>query len=511
MLPCIHGHSARDKIETLQQLARGDVPAIWSSRLLRICEECIADGFHLRVHQHLAVGSCPLHGLPMRSKCNACGVSLSYSSVDHGAFCCQTCGCCLLKHGEIRFGIQGDFRSQFARINEEVRQWLRLLSAGTRQDCLRHYPGGELDGELAQVDARSFLLTAVHHSSARSPSWLSPPYPMHSDISIATVCPEETSLMKSFRRAKQVEHWSLEQGGRRAEPGAAHPSNDGEVRDRTLTAHYRQAFIRITANFIRSVRAAHPQCLDTPYRVLGDQWDQEFMFKHELLGCCPVALGFWLWRERCAKHFTKMAYMRPDRYFHDAGITQVSGSLDLLFYALGRSDLHSCILVANKCAERWAETGDEISSMCMFELWRLGEAQMDPGKSTWLDFDPPQSGVTFVRVDATNAIKRIACLGAEPYYRSLRRRLNRRLPYLNTETKKIDYLNLEPNWKEYVNEQVDPFCPVGDDWVFLTDKQFPIRRGGGRYANFARMELTYAIDPFACVNSAINLRTSAPG
>lgn len=507
MLPRIHGRNARDAIDALHELARKEVPGTWASDRLRICEECITEGVHLRIHQHLAVGSCPLHGHLLRSTCKACGAFLPYASVDQKAFCCQVCGSCLLNGGDIRFDIPDEYRSKLARLDREVHQWLRPLSAGTRQEHLRGSAGGELDHPLANADERSFLLTALRSSSAQTPPWLTVPASLDGDFSIAAIRPEETSLIKSFRRAERMEQWSLREDAQCEEHRQARHNGQEKIKGRVITARYRQAFIRVTSNFLNHIRTDHSQCLDTPYLIAGE-WDDDYLFNYEILDCCPIALGFWLWRKRVGMHFTNMAYMRPDQYFHNAGITSVGGCLDLLLYALGRSDLHACVLVAHQCSEHWKTTRDEAPSLRMLNQWRRGKTQLETRKSEWLDFGPYQSGVTFVRTDATRLIKRTVCSGREPYYKSLRRKL-RSVPYVNRRKMKVEYLNMEHTWEEQAYAQVDPFEPMNNDWVFLKDKQCPPRRGGGWLSNFARFELTYgAEDHFACVNSAINLRTS---
>lgn len=507
MLPRIRGRNARDAIDALYELARKEVPSIWASDRLRICEECISEGVHLRIHQHLAVGRCPLHGHLLRSTCKTCGASLPYASTDQKAFCCQACGSCLLNGGDIRFDISHKYRLGLARLDSEARQWLRPLSAGMNREHLVGIAGGGLDHPLSNVDVRSLLLTALRSSSAQTPPWLTAPTSLDGDFSIAAMRPEETSLIKSFQRAKCIGEWNLREGSQHREHRKTLHNKQEEIKERAITARYRQALMRVTANFLKRICPYHTQCLDTPYLVVGE-WDEDYPYNYEVMGCCPIALGFWLWRKRAARHFSSMAYLRPDEYFHDIGITRVGGSLDLLFYALGRSDLHACILVAHQCSEHWRTTGDEYSSLSALNEWRKRKASLGAWVSSYLDFGSGLHELTFLRIDVSRLIERPLCPGREPYYRSLRRKL-REFRYVNRTSLRIEYLDLENTWESEALEQADPFRPMNDDWVFLKADQFPLRHGGGRLAHFARVELTHGNENhFACVNSAINLRSS---
>jgi len=325
------------------------------------------------------------------------------------------------------------------------------------------------------------------------------------DFSIVAISPEESSLTESFRRAERMEWWDLREDVQSEEHRQDQHNGSETVKKRVITARYRHAFMRVTASFLNHIRTEHSQCLDTPYLIAGE-WDDDNQFNYEVLDCCPVALGFWLWRMRAGMHFHGMVFLRPDEYFHTAGMACMGGSLDLLFYALARSELHACVLVAHQCSEHWKKAGDEALSLSMLRQWRSRNTPLRARKSAWLDFESGQPSVTFVRTDATRLIERTVCSGREPYYASLRRRLSR-FPIVNVRKKTVEYRNMDHLWEFSAQAQVDPFRPMSNDWVFLKDEQFPPRPGGGWTAHFARFELTRGTeDHFACVNSSINLR-----
>jgi hypothetical protein len=60
---------------------------------LRYCLYCLAHGYHSPVFQHLSIERCPLHGVPLRTKCVSCRASLNptWLTAANNAFACANC------------------------------------------------------------------------------------------------------------------------------------------------------------------------------------------------------------------------------------------------------------------------------------------------------------------------------------------------------------------------------------------------------------------------------------
>jgi hypothetical protein len=64
------------------------------SESLRRCPDCVRLGYHFILHQIRALGTCPLHHVPLREHCARCAAHLAYelgSSKVHGPIACPSC------------------------------------------------------------------------------------------------------------------------------------------------------------------------------------------------------------------------------------------------------------------------------------------------------------------------------------------------------------------------------------------------------------------------------------
>lgn len=506
MLPRIGGEPAQDVMATLARCTHTEIPWDWAAEVLRTCEACIAEGIHLRVHQHLAVSHCPLHGHVLRSACDACGKTRPYTSKRQRAFCCEVCGYCWLTGGEIRFGFSEQFRTKLGTLCKGVHEWLRPLGAGVHRALFDSLRPRDLGRDVSFPDGHSMLLAGIRNSSSQIPPWILDPALSEGEISIASVLPYGMSLRRSITRAQAVDRWVLRERALMQEVTA--PSEQKKSGSHSLATRYHQAFKRVTANFLHAIRDSHSECLDTP-NLISPSYRCQDGFKQDILSCCPVALGFWLWRKRGGMYFTDLV-ARADSYLHEAGLTHVSGSLDLLFYSLERSDLHACVLVAQACSSLALETGSATLACARLEQWHNGRRYFFQAKPVWLDFEAGGNGMTFVRVDASRFMAQVTCPGLEPFHESLRHRL-RATPLFDYSTMTTIYVNIEEIWPQRAAEKIALLEPLEGDWIFFhSPKRAPDMRRD-------RFETCRAINNlsdskhnlYQCVDSAIELRFEA--
>lgn len=508
-LPLVHGHKVDDLVRRIDTVTREEVAAAWAAPSLRICDTCIADGIHLRIHQHLAVSYCPLHSKLLRDTCSSCGAALRYCSEKNKAFRCAACGNSLLAGDMIRFALSLEDRRVFAKIHEEACRWLRYLESGIYREHLGYQVIGPSDDWMPYLDVRSLLLEALARAFPQRPSWLARPAAPVGGVSLASVRARTSVVPKSFALGAAVSESIANRLDPPASAGSVASGPRMEREDRLLIAHYQQALQRVANQFHRVIADAHQTCLNVPLLIeSGDREDGTFDFA--IFSCCPVALGYWLWRKRSGAFFIELVnYGLPG--FRRHGLLGVEWKDDLLLYSAERSHLHACLRAANEMTSAWRSARKGAAGLCldMLAYWRTSRVRTSSAKSDQHYFDLSSRELTFVRVDATTLLKQAGCPGLEPYYRYLRRKLRSVVTY-NPRTIQMEAMSMEDQWQARASEQVERLQPMECDWIFYGALVKPQRRFWTHEARHAKAcVVDMKISPFEVVQRAVNGRPPA--
>lgn len=497
-LPRMQGSSVSTTIQQCAEAMNHQVPRDWRSEQLRFCERCMALGIHLRIQQHLAVEVCPLHDGPLRTTCPACQQPLPFRSGSQQAFRCPACGGCLLANDELRFGFSSRFRRKVREECEEVSAWLALVNAGTHRGLDRFSGSFQVKGGLDHIHEKAFLLTGLQQPSKRVPTWMHRPRSLAADVSIGCIAPCANSLSSAIHSSRNVSRWAIRPNDVAQDDPLRNVSavlalgHDAKTR-------YIHAFRRVARQFLRMVRAQHGDCLKSaPLMALAsNSLDGEI--HPEMLLCCPVALGFWLWRRRGSEFFPYYSWF-SDVDMKSGDVDVFTAGADLLFYAIERSDLHASIVIASECARYLEITDDVASAMKVVRAWEGARRHYEFSQPALFSPVGRDVGVTFVRVDASRLIRSSSCPGLVPYHEVLRSRL-RSAPYLNRAANGLCYVNAEDCWPERAARHLDLIAPREERWAW------------GRTCNpvvhLAMLGTSSTgVDESACVTAAIAMRPS---
>lgn len=389
-----------------------EVPAEWRSPNLRFCGQCIAGGVHLRLHQHLAVTRCPIHNRALRSGCPACGCEIEYTSRNwQPAFSCTSCGRGLLRKGVIHFGWDDAFAGIASRSSLECRKWLRRLHAmpSLREPLTRKL--GKLEGALPDADPRLLSLAALEKCSKGLPVWLRRYRPKDYVISVASGDPDEVHISDSIRtiRVEKVRTTRFLQPTRHLVEAWNQDAGAGE---RMVLRHYHRAIMRVASCFLRQVGAKHRTCLNTPCEIAGETLENALLgWQWHVLDCCPIALGFWLWRLQTAAGFIQFLQSGPSSCTRTMGRATPGPSSSPVCYAAERSRLHACILVAHRCQMLWQQTRKPFPALRILDEWAHGPGAFTAPERARLCIKGAERKLIFLRIDVTSLMNRIACLG----------------------------------------------------------------------------------------------------
>ncbi|WP_445143365.1 hypothetical protein [Dyella sp. Tek66A03] len=501
-LPTIQGISTAEAVKAYAAAMDLEVPEKWRSQRLRVCEHCISMGIHLRIHQHLVVERCPLHNVPLRSTCGACGHALDFHSEQHRAFSCVRCGHCFLDKGLVKVAIPLSLRKKAATVIESVLAWLRPINSDLQLKQNGCQGGGwaNEDNPLSHLRVRALFIDGFRRSSRSVPVWMQNPICGKAAVSITRIDPLATSLSGAMRQGIDVEHWVTKVCDSADQPDEDYDEVPVEAPDIELEDRYLQALRRVAAKFMLSIQGRHRECLDAAPLVARLAGGDEHDLTPAMLRCCPVALGFWLWRRR-GSAFSLWMSAFSDCYFERDGKTHVGAGTDLLFYALARSDLHACIMVAMECVKHQEDSGDDLAALEMLSIWEGWRLSSYSISRQSLDFDAENSGWTFLRIDASHLMATTRCPGLEPYQNVVRQRL-RSVPVFNRKTGQIEQWNMEDTWQERALD-------------YLSHKNPRIElKSWGRdctpRAFFAMLNIVpKGSHSFRCVDSAIDSRAKA--
>ncbi len=407
----IHGLTLFKALSIRVLWEEAEVPTRWRSRYLRVCDSCIALGVHLRFHQHLAVTRCPIHKRLLRSVCPACGHELDYISANRQrAFTCTHCGCDLLHADGIRFGFEDSFSERYAHATSECRKWLRRLHA---------MPGGSgaivnqmRDPDAAATDSgpRFLALAAFTSSVADVPFWFRKCKTKGFVTRLASMDPEEVVISRSIHSVTGLDELGIKRTV--VEKLGWDPWKEGaHAEERAASRLYHRTIMRVASCFLRQVGAKHHVCLDVPPRITGKSLENDLLgWQWHILDCCPIAVGFWLWRLQSASRFTNCVY-NPKVCAKALGHMAIGPSSSLLYYVAERSRLHACMIVAHRCRRLWLKTGCAFPALSILHNWESrSDIFMMPPKFG-LRFRGGRNDVAVLRLDASALIADVTCLG----------------------------------------------------------------------------------------------------
>lgn len=410
--PIIQGASLFNALRFRALAETAEVPEEWRSSNLRICEQCIACGVHLRLHQHWAIARCPIHNRVLRSVCPACGCEIEYTSRNWQlAFSCTSCGTGLLRKGAIQFGWDEAFAGIASRTSSECRRWLRRLHAipSPRGPLTRKL--GELETALPDADPRLLSLAAFEKCSRDLPVWLRRYQPMDYAISVASGDPDEMHISDSIRVIRVEKVRSKRSFGPTRHLVEAW-SGDAGAGERMVLRHYHRAIMRVASSFLRQVRAKHRTCLNTPCEIAGETLENALLgWQWHVLDCCPIALGFWLWRLQTAAGFIQLLQFGPSPYTRIMGRAAPGPSSSPVCYSVERSRLHACILVAHRCQKLWQKTRKPFPALRILDEWAHSPSAFSARQRPCLCIKGAERKLIFLRIDVTSLMNRIACLG----------------------------------------------------------------------------------------------------
>lgn len=311
------------------------VADIWRSQVLRRCPQCIALGVHLWIHQHTAVACCPVHLVPLISACPRCGedIRLSYRP-NQAAFSCE-CGHSLIgRSGCAAVSVRRDF-ARYARISSEMDRWLALLNAQalTAPGC-----GAWQVEHFARLSAYGLQGCPIPECMRRELPLgfgsVLKAIGIH-DGALGGVTAEDLGPARSL--------WL----GLREDVLTA-MSEAGHINVPTGAYEYCEPLVGMASIAFRRVGLAHlaatshHDCTDIPKLICGESLPQmQHPAFSELLHCCPVAVGFWIWRMLCGD-LLSMISRDPRGGWSSKFLKNPVGGNAALFL-LSRSQLHYCI------------------------------------------------------------------------------------------------------------------------------------------------------------------------
>lgn len=465
LMPRVMGLTLPRYIASVEKRMIDEVPERWCSSHLRVCRECIAGGVHLRLHQHLAIERCPVHATVLVTACFSCGKLLEWAMRDaQCSFSCCQCNSIFLHDGDIAIDHSSSFRYSTCVTTDTFLLWQRDVNLRTSAGCGITITTLAESHPLRAIDSNSLLLEAACRVSPAPPCVrqrrLYLAEVRYRKIRVDTAMGDATSRRLS---SDPIIADCVALNGRR--------SKSRFYSLQTIDAERKlQALRRVTAVFLSCYRKRHDQCLDEPYRMFGEELREDEEHPQELLQCCPVAVGFWLWRISSAK-----IHMRG-RVYQDSHNGGLVGNLDLLLYAVAKSHLHYCIYTAHSCSVYHQNSVIDVAG-AIAPLRSL----FDSHSSSWAPESSTQdytriiglNGVSYhIGFDAREMLSSIACPGGGAYASRLRRKYGR-VPFMMVNS-------LENTWAEWQPKQVVPFAPMSRDAIFSAPKELMhLRRVAG--------------------------------
>ncbi len=349
MMPDIQGRPMQGWISTLSTREEDDLPIVWRSKTLRVCDLCLREGVHLRIHQDLAVHLCPVHLTPLREKCKHCSRLLPLLAWPRTQpFCCGHCGKPLTLSQV--FGLprtlhqQREVQLATEQLMASVLKVRQMVESCFKSDIAAPSSLAALRINCIQFESARRYVAA--HPAIRRCDWPS--------VKVAT------------------ESFSIKQ------PQGRH--EDVDTGDAISQLELQIAAAHVVTWFLHRARRTHTQCLDAPFQMFGTGFNVDLQDPNDILDCCPVALGFWFWR---LSLFSRITSYFTEKHLHDR--VSLDRTRVLVHYKTLRSHLQYCLYVTHqvlhvgakrldKATRLRALEGVEWSSANEFFVGRLGSA-----------------------------------------------------------------------------------------------------------------------------------------
>lgn len=327
------------------------------------------------------------------------------------AFSCTYCSHSLLRNESIRFGFDSSFVERCTRANAECRRWLRRLHAmpGRSESSIEELE--RLDAVASDSDPRFLVLAAFMNSVTHIPPWFRRCRQKDFVVSLARVNPSEAAICRSIRsvtRAEELGVKRIPETKWSTDPWKKDKYADG----RMVSRLYHRTIMRVASCFLRQISAKHGACINTPRQIAGEKLGSILLgWQWHILDCCPIAVGFWLWRLQSATRFSHLVEYGPTACAQTLGCVAFGPSSSQLCYAIERSRLHTCIVVSHRCRKLWQETGQAFPALNILDEWAHRSGTLITPHQSCLNFKGAETDVAFFRLDASSLIARVACLG----------------------------------------------------------------------------------------------------
>lgn len=335
MLPITRQGDLLDSLIRAEADLDAGVGSIWQSHELRRCPLCIEKGVHLWIHQHTAVARCPVHLAPLLSTCTRCGNPMrQVYLLGQAPFSC-VCGQSLLGKAGCRDVCALKEFACYPGIADDAHGWLALLNAQGMT-----VPGG---GAWQLAHFARLCTVALHHCSIpeclrgeriRGVECRLKTVDVH-DGALANVTGEDAEVAQSLWQALRETDRAGACDLRQADVSAGFCGQMEPLTDLVATAFRRVGMAHLATS-------SHHPCMDLPKLICGESLPQvDHPAFNELVHCCPVAVGFWLWRMVCGDLLSIIG-RDPGGGWGSAFLKNPVGANAALFL-FSRSQLHYCI------------------------------------------------------------------------------------------------------------------------------------------------------------------------
>jgi hypothetical protein len=507
MAPLVNGVHLRDYLE----MAAGRktfIPA--DIRSLHICRKCIDMGVHLQIHQHSAIDACPIHANALESVCRFCKSRLAlHLSTKFPAFSCSNCGHSLMLGSSIVLHHTVEFRRSVTESAAQFVQWKEKALLEQSVDCGLRYPYKMQSSEPLLIDKDIKIVAGTINSVP--PTWVRKLSGQGADIGYRRI-----DLSGPLGNAISSQIVEEDVDALAKEPNFDGPPSMQYHQYSTILTlrisedRFRVALRRVTSIFLARYHHSHRHCLDAPQAMFG-QGLLGHDHPEDILECCPVAIGFWLWRIASANFYDQLTSYVTHYYTQGR-----HANIDLLLYAIARSHLHYCVYVAKYCvdlarAHPSVLAGELISPIS--EAMHCGwSAVLFKNISRNLRYFERDGKSYYIRFNLTDILPTITCRGSDIYGIRLQRELDsaeRKASFVSSGVADASNMSVP-----FELPESDPFLPMKQDYLFLSygdDREISnaywesFRVRGNRQSKYNK------IGGYAVVDSAIDSKIDPAG
>lgn len=511
LIPLVYGKPMIEYLANVFFLNREEVIGNWNVQGLRVCPKCIVMGVHLSIHQHHAIDKCPVHNVILQSTCPRCSKPLvGKLQGKQAAFCCEHCRASLLNQDRIVIYHADEFRQSVKACVQQFKKWKLRALLDQQMNC-----GIEL-GVPGNDDFMPWHGLAIQLSaciqSVQTPSWV-----RHACLDGVDIVFKTLDLNKSWAQAlKRGISGDISDTIVNLQKYVSKVKATDDLLEslphRICRERFRTALRRVTSIFLSRYGHMHPDCLNTPRQRFGNSitWNN---YPEDILLCCPVAVGFWMWRSLSVDAYYDMfANMKSLEFTHAR-----EANIDLLLYALARSHLHYCIFLAKKCIDKAMESescrlDEAINSI---EVGMLGE-YWSP-----MYFNKPRTDsqhfdilgrAYYVHFDISTMLKDIPCKGRQTLDDRLLMRLESIWKY-HASKKRLNSANMPEQILESLDSESanpeQPFMPTPNEYLFMPDSnetKVNARKAESQwiFSNFGSYKYEGKIKGHAVLHTSIN-------